>query len=171
LKPKLSEIASIAEVVGAVAIVISLIYVGIQVNESTRAVRSATASETSSAISSWYAELGGSLQASQVFLDGLTDPDSLSREEKAQFIYLVHGLQLQYQYAFYLAQEQTLEVRLQESLTNTMLGVREQPGFIMYWQQRRELFAQDFRAYVDEIIATGITNDNVEQLYQDRDPE
>lgn len=36
MKLKLSDWASIAEVVGAIAIVISLIYVGVQVNDSTR---------------------------------------------------------------------------------------------------------------------------------------
>lgn len=171
LKLKLSEIANIAEVIGAIAIVISLIYVGIQVTESTRAVRSTTASETSAAISAWYANLGGNLQASQVFLDGISNPESLSREEKAQFIYLTHGLLLQYQYAFYLSQEQTLDVELQESLTNTILGVKEQPGFIMYWQQRREVFAPSFRTYVDGLITDGVTNTNLEQLYQLRDPD
>ena len=171
LKLKLSEISSLAEVVGAFAVVISLIYVGIQVKDSTRAVQSATASETSSAISAWYADLGGNLQASTVFLDGLSNPESLSREETAQFIYLAHGLILQYQYAYYLSQEQTLDIELQESLTNTLLGVREQPGFRMDWRQRRDLVETNFRTLVDGLIAEGETNTNIEELYRLRDSE
>ena len=133
MKLKLSDMASIAEVIGAIAIVISLVYVGVQVNDSTRAVRSAAASDTSAAISSWYAEVGGNQQATQVFLDGITNPESLSREETAQYIYLLHGLMLEYQSAYYLSQERTLDVLLQESLTNTLAGVRDQAGFQMYW--------------------------------------
>jgi hypothetical protein len=38
----LSKLASIAEIIGAFAVVISLIYVGVQVNDSNRAVRSAS---------------------------------------------------------------------------------------------------------------------------------
>jgi hypothetical protein len=162
--------ASIAEVIGAVAIVVSLIYVGIQVTDSTRAVRSATASETAAAISSWYAAIGSSQQATQVFLDGITNPESLSREETAQFIYLIHGLMLEYQSAYYLSQERTLDVSLQESLTNTLAGVRTQPGFQMYWGQRRDLFEPSFRTFVDDLIATGKTNTNLERLYRQRDP-
>ena len=163
--------ANIAEVIGAFAVVVSLVYVGIQVTDNTRAMRSATASATSAAISSWYGDLGGDLQASTVFLDGLSNPESLTREEKAQFIYLAHGLILQYQYAFYLSREQTLDTALQQSLTNTLLGVREQPGFIMYWQQRRDLFEQGFREFVDKLVAEGETNTNVEQLYELGDAE
>lgn len=163
---RLSEIASVAEIVGAVAIVLSLLYVGIQVNDSTLAVRSATANETSSAMSSWYVSVGSSEQATQVFFDGMTDPDSLTRQEFTQFIYMSHGLFLEYQAAFYLSREGTLDLSLQESLVNTIAGVREMPGFLTYWGQRRGLFEPGFRAFVDEMIESGTTNVNLEQLYQ-----
>ena len=166
MKLKLSEMASLAEVIGAVAIVVSLIYVGIQVNDSTRADRSATANATSSAMSSWYSAIGSNQQASQVFLDGIANPESLSREETAQFIYLLHGLMLEYQNAYYLSQEGTLDVELQESLTNTILGVRDQPGMLMYWGQRRGLLKADFRAYMDDLLASGTTNTDMEIIYQ-----
>ena len=171
MKLKLSEMASLAEVIGAVAIVISLVYVGIQVSDSTRAGRSAAANETSSAISSWYSALGSNQQATQVFLDGITNPDSLSREETAQFIYLLHGLMLEYQNAYYLSQEGTLDVELQESLTNTILGVRDQRGFLVYWGQRRGLFKSNFRAYMEDLVTTGTTNIEMERLYQPRESE
>ena len=129
MKLKLSDMASVAEVIGAVAIVISLIYVGVQVSDSTRAVRSATANETASALSNWYGQLGTSEQASQVFINGITDPDSLSREELFQFVIQMHGLMLEYQAAYYLSQEGTLDTELQESITNTLLGVKDMPGF------------------------------------------
>ena len=42
---KLQDMASVAEIMGGVAVVISLIYVGVQVNDSTSAIRSAAASD------------------------------------------------------------------------------------------------------------------------------
>jgi len=171
MKLKLSDWASIAEVVGALAIVVSLIYVGIQVNDSTRAVRSATANATSTAISSWYSDIGTNLQASEVFLRGIADPESLTRAEIAQFIFLTHGLFFQYQGAYYLAEEGTLDTELQQSLVNTLLGVREQPGFLMYWEQRGNLFQPSFKAFVDDLIAHGDTNSELERLYRQVDSD
>lgn len=166
MKLKLSDWASIAEVVGAIAIVISLIYVGIQLNNSTRAVRSATANATSTAISSWYSDIGTNLQASEVFLKGIANPESLTPIETAQFIFLAHGLFFQYQGAYYLAEEGTLDSELQQSLVSTLLGVREQPGFLMYWEQRGNLFQPSFKAFVDDLIAHGETNVQLERLYK-----
>ena len=171
MKMKLSDLASIAEIVGAVAIVVSLIYVGIQVNDSTRAVRSATANQTSTAISSWYSDLGTNFQASEVFVRGIASPKSLSPAEAAQFIYLMHGLFFQYQGAFYLTEEGTLDSDIQQSLVNTLLGVREQPGFLMYWEQRGSMFEPDFRGFVDDVIANGDTNTNLETIYRQIDTE
>jgi len=169
MKPKLSDMASIAEVIGAVAIVISLIYVGVQVNDSTRAVRSATANETSAAVASWYTQVGSNPQASQVFIDGMTNPESLSREEWIQFIFLTHGALTEYQAAFYLGQEGTLDAGLQESITTVILGVRRQPGFALYWEQRGDFFEPDFKSYVQSLVATGDTNTNAEAIYQPRE--
>ena len=109
MKLKLKDFASIAEVIGAIAIFISLIYVGIQVNDSTRAVRSATANELAASLTAGYIAVGIDPKASQVLLDGFTNPESLSREETAQFVYITHGLFLQYQAAYYLSQEGTLD--------------------------------------------------------------
>ena len=171
MKLKLSDMASVAEVIGAAAIVISLIYVGVQVSDSTRAVRSATANETASALSNWYGQLGTSEQASQVFINGITDPDSLSREELFQFVIQMHGLMLEYQAAYYLSQEGTLDTELQESITNTLLGVKDMPGFALYWEQRRDLFKPSYRDYIQELVTSGTTNTNMERIYQPRGSE
>ena len=169
MKAKLSDLASIAEVIGAIAIVVSLIYVGVQVNDSTLAVRSATANDTSAALSSWYSQMGNSQQGSEVFWRGMTKPESLTPEETFQFIVNVHGIFWLYQASYYLAQEGTLDEELEDSVFNTMLGLRELPGFRFYWEQRGGLFKADFRRAVNDMLASGATNRNVEQLYRPRE--
>ena len=47
MKLKLSEWASVAEVLGGIAIVVSLVFVGVQVNDGNRATRAATSQEAS----------------------------------------------------------------------------------------------------------------------------
>ena len=57
LNQKLSAWASIAEILGAVAIVISLIFVGLQINDGNRETRAATTQATLDAEMSFQAEL------------------------------------------------------------------------------------------------------------------
>jgi len=58
MRLKLSEWASIAEIIGAFAVVISLLYAGVQVNDSASAVRSASANDVNVALQSRYLEIG-----------------------------------------------------------------------------------------------------------------
>ena len=56
IKPPKST--SILEALSVAAVVLSLIFVGLEVNESNRATRSATAAETTATIAEWYTALG-----------------------------------------------------------------------------------------------------------------
>ena len=166
LKLRLSDLAQVAEIVGAVAIVVSLIYVGAQVEDSTRAVRSATANETTNSISAWYESVGNDPRSVRIFYAGIRDPDSLSAEDWLQFVFISHALLLKYQTAFYLAQEGTLDTDISRTITSTLSGTRESPGFLRYWAERGSVFEPEFRAYVDDIIANGTTNTGLGAVYR-----
>jgi hypothetical protein len=145
--------ASIAEVIGAVAIVISLIYVGVQVNDSTRAVRSATSNEATAITMSFYVDILSHPERSGNFYDGITDFQSLTPKETFQFLMSMHSGMLAFQNAFYLSQEGTLDPEIQQSMTRTLRSVTDSPGFRHFWEIRRELFRSDFAEYVDDLFA------------------
>ena len=169
-KLDLQDYESVAEIISAIAIIVSLIYVGVQISDSATAVRSATANDTAAAMSEWYMDVGSNSEAMRIILNGNTNPETLSREEMAQFIFMIHSNFLQYQAAFYVAEEGTLDVEMRDMLVNTLAGVREQPGIQKYWSQRREVFNPSFRAFVDDMLAQGTTNRNLEQLYIPKGP-
>ena len=77
MKYDLKKTAIVAEIVGGIAIVVSLIFVGIQVRESTKATRSATATATIGTMASWYSNLGNNVQTAELFWKFMADPDSM----------------------------------------------------------------------------------------------
>jgi len=168
---KLSDWANVAEIIGSAAIVVSLIYVGIQVNDSTREVRSANANNITAALSDWYINVGINPQASETFLNGMAHPDSLSPGQTAQFIFLAHSLMLEYQAAYYLAEQGTLDVGLRQAITNNISGTRALPGMQLYWTQRRSVFEPGFREFVDTILTSGATDTEFESLYRPKSSE
>ena len=119
MEDKLQKISIVTEIVGAVAIVISLIFVGIQFIENTKATKSATAASTVGTISSWYSDMGNNQQSSSLFWNFMANPDSLTSEERFQVIIILHGLFLTFQNSYYLSQEGTLDSRIQESITKS----------------------------------------------------
>ena len=133
MKLKLSDYSSIADVVAAIAIVVSLVYVGIQISDNTRATRSANANAASSQVSSAYATVGSNPETSEIFYRALTDPTSVTPAERAQFVYLVQSFMLAFQNSYYLSTEGTLDAQMRESITENLKAVKDQPGFRLFW--------------------------------------
>lgn len=154
MKFKLKRIAQIAEILGGIAILISLLFVGIQLRENTKATRASTATSTIEVMSNWYITMGTDEESSASFWRFLSNPESFSQEDRLQHIYNLHSLFLAFQNSYVLTQDGTLDIRIHESLTQVINGVKEQPGFLLYWKSRKSIFFKEFQDYVDNIIQT-----------------
>lgn len=152
MRSRLSDMANIAEIVGAFAVVISLVYVGIQVKDSVGASRSASVNDANVALQTWYLEVGSNEQTSALFYRGLLSEEALPAEEEFQFLMMFHGVFLAFQNSFWLAEEGTLDPELLDALTAAILGVKDTPGMRRYWRQRRSYLNASFGFYVDELL-------------------
>ena len=154
----LEQIALLVEIIGGIAIIISLIFVGLQLKESSKATRSATAATTVSELTSWYSNLGNSEQGSYVFWNFMTNPESITSVERFQAIMNLHGILLTWQNSYYLVKEGTLDKRVHESLLEIINGVKNNPGFHIFWEARKSIFLKEFQKYVEELMATDKLN-------------
>ena len=141
---KLNEAAQWAEIVSAIAIVVSLIYVGIQLTDNTSATRSDTASHASAEFASWYALVATDEELVDVFLTGVKQPEELTEVERLRFIFLLHFLLVQFQNNFYMVDQGTLDSDILDSITSTLTAIKGTPGWETYWGLRRNLFRQEF---------------------------
>ena len=153
LKMKLDEWASIAEIIGAVAVVVSLVYVGIQVNDSAGAARSASANDANVALQEWYMQTGSDQQTSTLLYRGLVSQQALPDEEEFQFLMMTHGFFLAVQNSYLLAQEGTIDAELRNSLKNAIHGIQNLPGMTRYWRQRKSYLHAGFVEWVEQITA------------------
>ena len=152
MKLKLSELANIAEVIGAFAVVVSLIYVGVQVNDSNSAVRSASVNDANVAVQEWYMQIGSDEQTSRLFYSALMSDEAKSNEDEFQFIMMFHGVFLAFQSSYLMAEEGTIDSELVNGLTGAILTVKDTPGMKRYWRQRRTTLHPRFVRYVDDLL-------------------
>ena len=152
MKLKLSELANIAEVIGAFAVVVSLVYVGVQVNDSNSAVRSASVNDANVAVQEWYMQIGSDMQTSRLFYGALMSDEALTNEDEFQFIMMFHGVFLAFQNSYLMSEEGTIDSELVDGLTGAILAVKDTPGMKRYWRQRRATLHPRFVRYVDELL-------------------
>jgi hypothetical protein len=156
MKLKLAEYAHVAEIIGAFAVVISLIYVGTQVNDSASAVRAASANDVNVALQSWYLEIGTDQQTSELFYEALTSEEALSNKEEFQFLMMLHGAFLAFQNSYLQAEEGTIDTELREAITAAIVGIKQLPGMRRYWRQRKSYLHSGFAEYVDHLLEQDI---------------
>ncbi len=169
MKMKLKQWASFAEIIGAFAVVISLVYVGMQVNDSAGAVRSASANDANVALQAFYLQVGADRETSSIVYRGLMSEQALTNEEEYQFLMMLHGAFLGFQNSYLLAEEGTIDEELLNSLNTTIANIHRLPGLKRYWRQRRSYLHSGFVEWVDRVSVQGaeITMD----LYKTSDGE
>ena len=155
MKLSLHDWANLAEIVGTAAIIFSLIFVGLQISDNTREMRSAAAHDATQSLQSWYVEIATNPQAARVFRRGMRDPSALSEDDAFIYLMNIHSAMLAYQNVFFLGTEGTLDASLQLAMTATMGAVAPTPGFEWYWKQREDYFTPEFRVFVEELMISG----------------
>jgi hypothetical protein len=152
MKRTLQEWANLAEIIGNAAIILSLVFVGLQISDTTKEMRASTAYNATIALQTWYNEMGTNEQAAKVFRKGMNDPASLSKDEALQFIMCAHSAMLAYQNAYFVGVEGTLDSAMYKAMASTLEAAAPTPGFAWYWQQRGGYLTDEFREFVEEIM-------------------
>ncbi len=145
-------IGAVGEIVGAIAVIATLIYLAVQIKESAQASRSAAVTDATTPMLSFYQELGSNPQTRELFLEGMENPESLSRQAQFQFLMIVHFAFLGFQRSFFLTQEGTLDVGLRDSIGTAIVAVNHLPGTHLYWRQRKAYFQPEFVDWVEGLL-------------------
>ena len=82
----LNDLANLGQIIGALAVVISLIYVALQIRQNTNAIRSATAQTVHEHFAKWYNLVAADAGLSQIVAKGLRDYGSLAEQERVRFV-------------------------------------------------------------------------------------
>jgi len=149
----LSEWASIAEVIGAVGVVISLIYVGIQVSENTDEIRATNRQQLIGRAHTATNHVASSPELAHA-LSKLGSREPLTPAQQIQYGFFVRGMVYDVQEAFLLHQEE----RLDEAYWKTRAALIESymtqgKARDIYFRDRDlGLLHEDFVLWADQVI-------------------
>ncbi|MGI9258474.1 MAG: hypothetical protein ACR2QQ_06550 [Gammaproteobacteria bacterium] len=147
-------ISAVAELLGAIAVVISLVFVGFQVRQNTTAVRSAAAQAVHENFAAWYTAAQSDAELLALSSKGLKDYTSLTATEKSQFIAMFMAFSLHTQDAFQKWHEGSLSPELWRGWEFVSMNFLSTPGGKGFWEERGYLFSDEFQSYVVDDIMT-----------------
>ncbi len=143
-------VGAIAEIAGAFGVILTLIYLAIQLRHNTKASQ-ITAVQNSVENSARFSELVAENEdLGRAFWVGLFNPEELSASEMRSFISIVNVFMRRESVAFYLHQEGTMPEELWTARVATITGMLNQPGLKVYLGAVGESLPSDFRAFIEE---------------------
>jgi hypothetical protein len=149
----LEYIFQISQIAAALGVIASLVFVGFQVRDNAKAVRSAAAQAVQDNYSHFFTTLACSPSALVTHLKGLSDMDSLTDVEKAQFVAISMAYLSDAQNAFHQWKEGHLADELWSCWEALMMNLVKTPGGAAFWRQRSYIFGRKFQREVKEIMS------------------
>ena len=147
-------ISAIGEIVGALAVVITLVYLAIQIREQNRESRAAAIDSLSQQWRGLMSDLSTSETLSDIYLRGLADFDGLSPSEKMRFTTILSQTAQITESLHKHHRLGRLDPGMWEGYETRMRDVFSNPGVKTWWGLRRHWFSPQIREYIDEIVET-----------------
>jgi hypothetical protein len=145
----ISELGSLGEFVGSIAVVVTLIYLATQLRQNTKAIRAASTQALDQSITDNIA-LWASTQDNAVLMErGLSVPESLSEEEAIHFRTMIAAFFLSMDSSFWSYRNGLLPIELWEREQEVIRAWVNRPGGSIEWEQKRSQVSKPFREYVE----------------------
>ena len=145
-------IGAIGEVVGAAAVVLSLLYVATQIRENTSWNKRQALEKIIDRVIDWSARLNENPEILKVYLEGLEGFEKLSAEDKHRYHYALFELFVASEAVLEHAKNRSIKVETVDAINERMKYELRGSGSRAWWQTMgRQHFARDFSAHVDQL--------------------
>jgi len=147
----LSDLASLGSFVSSVAVVVSLVFVGFQLRQNTRAVVAQTSQSHAMNWTQLAAPYLESADLARVWRLGLSGMETLTEDERVRFIIAANAL-------FRFSEASRLQWRHKQldnvhwqNIESFLRDYASQPGIAQFWAARRHVHSTEFRTWYEAL--------------------
>lgn len=143
-----SAVSAVAEVLGAIGVVVTLLHISGQVRENTRSIRRSTTHDALRSIADFNQFIASDPQLVDLFWRGTADPDHLSNEEWQRFVSLASTLIRRFELLFLDHAGGTLADDIWEAQANNIRTWMTKPGVVRWFDELGSHVHPGFRTFV-----------------------
>ena len=140
----LGDLGNIGEGIGGIAVLITLIYLALQIRQNTRTMRAAAHHAANQLGVQINLALGTSPEVARVLMDGASGSPLSEQHEELMFHFLMRANFSGAEAFFIQMREGLLEQDMWESRRRSMQRYLRQPGVRAWWERNQHIFSEDF---------------------------
>ena len=150
---KLQDYALVAEIVGAIAVVVSLVYVGVGIRQNTEVVQVAN----HQALVAMDMEKNASLRDQEfaaIYVLAREDYEQLSKFQRSQYESFIADTLNMWEFAYITYSNDAMDETIWTGWDGFYRTELSAEPFQKFWDGGRENFSPKFRTYVDSILSS-----------------
>src|SRR5215468_882032 len=144
-------ISAISQLIGSLAVVLSVLYLAMQVHQSTRVSRLATQDAAAAAMRDVTKPLMENAELERIWRIGLEDISALSVEERARFFHATYQFLKAFETIHFHYIYGLMDRELFQGWHGLLRHYIAAPGMAQYWKLRPEVFSERFRNFVNSL--------------------
>jgi len=146
-----NAISAISQLVGSIAVVLSVLYLALQVHQGTRVARLATQDAAATALRDVTKPLMVNADLERIWRVGLEDIGALSLEERVRFFHAAYQFLKAFETIHFHYVYGLMDRELFEGWHGLLRHYIVAPGMAHYWKLRPDIFSKRFRLFVNSL--------------------
>lgn len=162
----LESLANLGEIIGAITVVVSLIYLAVQVRQNTQAQQTENFSRALDRVAAIQATLSQDAETSVIFSKGVSDPSALTSRERMQFTWTMYELFGAFEFMFLAWKTNAMPEEIWQRWSSAVAWWLSYSGVKTWWKVRPIPFSKSFTSYVESLLENNPTDAESTRRYQ-----
>ena len=164
---ELQSLANIGEVIGAVVVVLSLVYLAIQVRQSTQAQRTENYARALERLAAMQSTLSQDGELSHILSKGVADSSKLTPQERVRFTWSLYEAFGAFEFMFHASKTDAIVEEVWSRWSVSVAWWLSFPGVQAWWKARPLPFTDSFTLFVESLLENNPTDADSKQRWQE----
>ncbi len=148
------ELGGLGELVGGLAVIVSLLYVAFQIRQNTQTVRASNYESVLNGLRGWHALIASDGELADIYTRGRADLASLEPRELVRFTMVMYSVFTNFGVALHLHQQGMIDAGLLRVFEDGLIKNFDHPGTLTWWMTDDARFLENW-AYIEQRRAAG----------------
>lgn len=148
----LEKLASLAESIGAVGVIISVVYLAIQIRKQTEEARLSATRQLAAQFQDSLKSVGADEKLSEIWLQGVKNYESLPDVDRFRVAVMFHDLFRSVEQQYFHTGSGNVEQLYLESMENYFVELLSFPGVRSWWKSSKHSFEVSFQKHIESIM-------------------
>lgn len=163
----IQTLANIGEIIGAAAVVLSLIYLAVQIRQNTQAQRSENYSRALERLAAMQSSMAIDAEFALMFSKGAADIEQLTPRDRIRFTWSCYEAFGAFEFMFHAAKTNALPEEVWERWSAAVAWWLTFPGVQTWWASKPASFTESFTSFVESLLEDNPTDADSNRRYQE----